>query len=88
MPVAVQVFEPVEAASHVVFASPHSGRVYPEELLALAQVNALTLRSSEDAFVDLLVADAPEFGAPLITTEVPRAYRRLQPRRRRTRSRC
>jgi N-formylglutamate amidohydrolase len=74
MPLAVQVFEPVEAASYVVFASPHSGRVYPHELLARSQVNALTLRSSEDAFVDLLIADAPAFGAPLITTEVPRAY--------------
>lgn len=74
MPAAVQVFEPVEPASHVVFASPHSGRVYPEEFLARAQVSALTLRSSEDAFVDLLIADAPSFGAALITTEVPRAY--------------
>ncbi len=74
MPAAVQVFEPVETTSHLVFASPHSGRVYPADFLALAQVNALTLRSSEDAFVDLLVADAPAFGAPLITTEVPRAY--------------
>jgi N-formylglutamate amidohydrolase len=74
MPAAVQVFEPVETSSHLVFASPHSGRVYPADLLARAQVDALTLRSSEDAFVDLLIADAPRFGAPMITTEVPRAY--------------
>ncbi|WP_209426280.1 N-formylglutamate amidohydrolase [Pararhodobacter sp. SW119] len=74
MPLAVQVIEPVETTSHVVFASPHSGRLYPSDLLARAQVDARTLRSSEDAFVDLLVADAPAFGAPLVTTEVPRAY--------------
>ena len=74
MPTAVQVFEPEEPTSHLVFASPHSGRVYPADLMAHAQVDALTLRSSEDAFVDLLISDAPRFGAPLITTEVPRAY--------------
>ena len=74
MPLAVQVIEPVETTSHLVFASPHSGRVYPHDLLTRAQVNALTLRSSEDAYVDLLVGDAPAFGAPLVTTEVPRAY--------------
>jgi N-formylglutamate amidohydrolase len=74
MPAAVQLVEPNEATSYVVFASPHSGRVYPSELLTRAQVSALTLRSSEDAFIDLLIADAPAFGAPLITTEVPRAF--------------
>jgi len=74
MPVAVQIFEPVQATSHVVFASPHSGRVYPPDLLVRAQVDERVLRSSEDAFVDLLLADAPGCGSPLITSEVPRAY--------------
>jgi len=74
MPVAVQIFEPVQTTSHVVFASPHSGRVYPPDLIARAQVSGHVLRSSEDAYVDLLLADAPRFGAPLITSEVPRAY--------------
>lgn len=74
MPRAVTVTHPTLTTSAVVFASPHSGRVYPADLLARAQVEERVLRSSEDAFVDLLIADAPEFGAPLITTEVPRAY--------------
>ena len=74
MPRAVQIFEPERITSHVVFASPHSGRHYPADLLARAQVELSVLRSSEDAFVDLLLADAPRFGAPLITSEVPRAY--------------
>lgn len=74
MPVAVQIFEPVATTSHVVFASPHSGRVYPPDLIARAQVEGHVLRSSEDAYVDLLLTDAPRFGAPLITSEVPRAY--------------
>ncbi|MFN4099088.1 MAG: N-formylglutamate amidohydrolase [Pararhodobacter sp.] len=74
MPRAVDIHEPLTITSPVVFASPHSGRVYPADLLARAQVEQRVLRSSEDAFVDLLLADAPEFGAPLITTQVPRAY--------------
>lgn len=74
MPRAVQIIEPARITSHVVFASPHSGRIYPQDMLERAQVELSVLRSSEDAYVDLLLADAPGFGAPLITSEVPRAY--------------
>lgn len=74
MPSAVQIALPLKATASVVFASPHSGRVYPAEFLARAQVPELALRSSEDAFVDTLIADAPCFGAPLVTSQVPRAY--------------
>ena len=74
MPIPVHIVEPEEPRSGVVFASPHSGRVYPADLLDRSQVNARILRSSEDAFVDLLLADAPQFGATLIHSDVPRAY--------------
>ncbi|MCB1390583.1 MAG: N-formylglutamate amidohydrolase [Rhodobacteraceae bacterium] len=74
MPRAVEVREPARTTSPVVFASPHSGRVYPADLMARSQVSERVLRSSEDAFVDLLLSGAPDFGACLVTTEVPRAY--------------
>lgn len=74
MPVAVEIKEPASATSAVVFASPHSGRVYPQEFLDAAQVDKRVLRSSEDAFVDILLAHAPAFGAPLVTSQVPRAF--------------
>jgi N-formylglutamate amidohydrolase len=74
MPRAVLISQPDRITTHVVFASPHSGRVYPPDLTASAQVDSRVLRSSEDAYVDLLLAAAPAVGAPLITTEVPRAY--------------
>jgi len=74
MPRAVLINQPDTITTHVVFASPHSGRVYPSDLTAQAQVDGRVLRSSEDAFVDLLLGAAPASGAPLITTEVPRAY--------------
>ncbi len=57
-----------------VFSSPHSGRDYPARFLAESQLDALAIRSSEDAFVDELFADAPACGAPLIAARVPRAF--------------
>lgn len=74
VPRPVLIARPAVTTSHVVFASPHSGRVYPADMIARARVDARVLRSSEDAFVDLLLAAAPASGAPLVTTEVPRAY--------------
>lgn len=65
---------PVERTSCVVFASPHSGRVYPADMTAQAVLDPLTLRSSEDAFVDELYADVPRFGAALLMATYPRAY--------------
>lgn len=57
-----------------VFASPHSGRQYPAALMARSDLDALTIRSSEDAFVDQLFECAPDFGAPLLCANAPRAY--------------
>ncbi|MCA2014132.1 N-formylglutamate amidohydrolase [Cereibacter sphaeroides] len=74
MPSPVEIAEPAEITSPVVFASPHSGRVYPADLMARAQVNQRVLRSSEDAYIDLLLSDATRHGAPVVTTQVPRAY--------------
>jgi len=57
-----------------VFSSPHSGAHYPEAFLQGSQLDPLTLRSSEDAFVDTLFASAPDYGAPLLAARFPRAY--------------
>src|SRR4051812_32298174 len=51
----------------LVFASPHSGSVYPEEMMAAAALDAHAIRRSEDALVDGLIAATPELGAALIT---------------------
>lgn len=55
-------------------ASPHSGRIYPERFKARARLDALTLRNSEDAFVDELYAAGPGLGVPLLKANFPRAY--------------
>jgi len=58
----------------LVLASPHSGQSYPAEFIAAAQLDTLTLRRSEDSFVDELFAAAPSLGAPLIAATFPRAF--------------
>ena len=58
----------------VVFASPHSGRNYPRSFLSRSVLDERVIRSSEDAFVDVLFDAAPRFGAPLLTAVAPRAY--------------
>ncbi len=65
---------PSAVTTPVVFSSPHSGRDYAPAFVASSALDAHTLRSSEDAFVDELFADAPTFGAPLLAARVPRAW--------------
>lgn len=62
------------APTPLVFASPHSGRVYPPDMMAATALDALAIRRSEDAFVDDLIASAPELGAALIRARLARAY--------------
>jgi N-formylglutamate deformylase len=71
---AFDLHQPATLRSCVIFASPHSGRDYRPEFLARSVLDPLTLRSSEDAFVDRLFAPATEFGATLIAARAPRAW--------------
>lgn len=57
-----------------VFCSPHSGRIYPRSFLEASRLDPLTLRRSEDAFIDEIFAAAPRWGAPLLRAHFPRAY--------------
>jgi N-formylglutamate amidohydrolase len=58
----------------LVFASPHSGRHYPAEMLAAAAVGPEALRRSEDAFVDEMIAPAGALGAAVIAARYGRAW--------------
>ncbi len=69
-----ELLEPHAVTTGAVFASPHSGRDYPADLVARTVLDRRALRSSEDAFVDRLIADAPRLGAPLLLARTPRAY--------------
>lgn len=68
------ILEPVNLATPLVFSSPHSGSVYPDSFIRSARLDALTLRRSEDAFVDELFAGALDIGAPLMRARFPRAF--------------
>jgi N-formylglutamate amidohydrolase len=69
-----KIHHPAEQRVPFVFASPHSGRLYPSSFVAASGLDALGLRRSEDAYVDALFAGAVALGAPLIAARFPRAY--------------
>jgi N-formylglutamate deformylase len=66
--------QPQGPVGRAVFSSPHSGRSYPAAFVQGARLGATALRASEDAYVDALFACAPDFGAPLLAAEAPRAF--------------
>ena len=68
------VVDPLTQTVPLVFASPHSGHDYPASFVAASQLDPVSLRRSEDAFVDELYEQAPRLGAPLIRANFPRAY--------------
>jgi N-formylglutamate amidohydrolase len=65
---------PGGAATPLVFASPHSGRIYPAQMMDASSLDAETIRRSEDAFVDDLIAAGPRHGATLLLARLARAY--------------
>ena len=65
---------PGAPATPLVFGSPHSGDVYPDDMGARRDLPPASLRSAEDALVDRLVAAGPAHGAPLIHARLGRAY--------------
>jgi len=65
---------PENRTTSVIFASPHSGRNYSWAFLRKTILDEIAIRSSEDAFVDLLFGDVPSFGAPLLMAKTPRSF--------------
>ncbi len=56
----------------VVFNSPHSGTVYPENYGYSSEL--AMLRRTEDLFIDDLYADVTKLGAPLLACQFARSY--------------
>jgi N-formylglutamate amidohydrolase len=69
-----EVHQPERQTIPFVFASPHSGRVYTKAFLEGARLDPISIRRSEDSFVDELFAPARELGAVLLKANFPRAY--------------
>jgi len=71
---AFETIRPRRLTAPIVFNSAHSGRDYPERFLRMTRLDHLSIRQSEDAFVDELFARAPHLGTPLLRAHFPRAY--------------
>jgi N-formylglutamate amidohydrolase len=71
---ALEVIEPPRLSAPLVFDSPHSGAHYPAAFLAASRLDPLTLRRSEDAFVDDLFLPCVALGAPMLRAHFPRAF--------------
>ncbi|MBI3515480.1 MAG: N-formylglutamate amidohydrolase [Proteobacteria bacterium] len=70
----LEVIRPARHSVPLVFASPHSGSAYPDEFVQGSNLDPLSLRRSEDSFVDQLFATAHANGAPLLRALFPRAF--------------
>lgn len=68
------VRRPLLQTAAMVVSSPHSGTNYPNDFVTGSALDPLTLRRSEDSFVDDLVSAAPDFGSPLLKALFPRVY--------------
>ena len=71
---AFETIRPRRLTAPLVFNSAHSGRDYPERFLSMTRLDQLSIRQSEDAWVDELFGRAPHLGAPLLRAHFPRAY--------------
>ncbi|MCA3574731.1 MAG: N-formylglutamate amidohydrolase [Aestuariivirga sp.] len=69
-----EIVAPPEWTAPAVFNSPHSGRDFPEEFLRQTRLPLMTLRKSEDCFVDELFLCCVDHGAPMLRALAPRSY--------------
>lgn len=71
---AFTLVRPIRIKAPILFASPHSGTVYPADLTDRLCLPLMNLRRTEDAFVNDLFSQAPDYGAPLIHATYARSY--------------
>jgi N-formylglutamate amidohydrolase len=71
---AVKVNKPRLWRSGVIFASPHSGSIYPKAFVSRSELAEQALRRNEDAFITDLFAPAVDLGAPLLAAQFPRCF--------------
>jgi N-formylglutamate amidohydrolase len=74
LPPPFEIVEPTEWRAPIIFNSPHSGSVYPEDFLNASRIDLPTLRRSEDSFMDELIAGLAARGFPVVRVNFPRSY--------------
>jgi N-formylglutamate amidohydrolase len=70
----LRLLAPERPFAPVIFTSAHSGRAYSDDLMSGVRLSPLSLRRSEDSFVDELFGAAPAHGAALLAANFPRAF--------------
>jgi N-formylglutamate amidohydrolase len=74
LPPPFEIVEPAEWRAPIIFNSPHSGSVYPEDFLNASRIDLPTLRRSEDSFMDELISALSGRGFPVVRVNFPRSY--------------
>jgi N-formylglutamate amidohydrolase len=74
VPPPFEIVEPPQWRAPIIFNSPHSGSVYPDDFLIASRIDLPTLRRSEDSFMDELIADLSRRGFPVVRVKFPRSY--------------
>ncbi|HZR75287.1 N-formylglutamate amidohydrolase [Bradyrhizobium sp.] len=69
-----EIVEPAAWRAPIIFNSPHSGSVYPDEFLKISRIDLAGLRRSEDSFMDELIAGLSGLGFPTVSVNFPRSY--------------
>jgi len=72
IPKVLEIQRPAMQTIPVVFDSPHSGTLYPDDFLYFCDFQAL--QQMQDSFVDEFYESAPDHGAPLLKALFPRSY--------------
>jgi N-formylglutamate amidohydrolase len=74
LPPPFEIVEPAAWRAPVIFNSPHSGSVYPDEFLHASRIDLTALRRSEDSFMDELIGGLSSRGFPTVRVNFPRSY--------------
>jgi len=69
-----EIVEPADWRAPIIFNSPHSGSVYPDDFLIASRVDLPVLRRSEDSFMDELIGHLSNRGFPVMRVNFPRCY--------------
>jgi N-formylglutamate deformylase len=69
-----EIVEPATWRAPIIFNSPHSGSVYPQEFLKASRIDVVALRRSEDSFMDELIGGLSDRGFPVVRVHFPRSY--------------
>jgi len=69
-----EIVEPAVWRAPIIFNSPHSGSVYPDEFLSVSRIDLPALRRSEDSYMDELIGGLTDRGFPIVRVNFPRSY--------------